>query len=412
MKRTLLQIPPILAALRRHKTAAVLLALEIALTMAVLTNLFFIVRGSVQLADTPTGIDENAIGVIQSIGVIGAKSSSSQGTVGNNLAVLRSVPGVADAAFGGPPLWDTSRAPVFLHASRQTQVGSAYLLQGSQGFSHTLGLKVVQGHGFNDNDLPDVMAIFGDGNKQPVLPVLITRALAHKLYGGANPLGRTLYVGQFQARVIGVLAHLRGEITGRRTDDDSIVAEFHASSQHLGGGFVIRARDPARLTETLRAAAAALQKANPDSVQAKVFTFPLLRHTYFQSRIASSRMLVAIVLILLVVTALGVSGLASFWVQQRTRQIGMRRALGATRGDILHYFQMENFLIVTAGVLAGVACGYGLNLLLMQHFQVPRLPAGYVVVGAVVLWVLGQLAVLAPALRASRVPPVVATRSV
>ena len=115
---------------------------------------------------------------------------------------------------------------------------------------------------------------------------------------------------------------------------------------------------------------------------------------------------------LLVVTALGIVGLASFWVAQRRRTIGVRRALGATRRDILHYFQTENFLLATIGIVLGMVLAYGINLFLMAHYELPRLPAVYFPVGAVALWVIGQLAVLGPALRAAAVPPVVATRSV
>jgi len=112
------------------------------------------------------------------------------------------------------------------------------------------------------------------------------------------------------------------------------------------------------------------------------------------------------------VTALGIVGLASFWVAQRRKQIGIRRALGATRADILRYFQIENFLIVTFGIVLGIVLAVGINLSLMKLFEVPRLPYWYLPIGALVLWLLGQLAVLAPALRAAAVPPVVATRSV
>jgi len=112
------------------------------------------------------------------------------------------------------------------------------------------------------------------------------------------------------------------------------------------------------------------------------------------------------------VTALGIVGLASFWVAQRRKQIGIRRALGATRADILRYFQTENFLIVTFGIVLGMALAYGLSLLLMKHYELPRLPWFYLPIGAIALWLIGQLAVLGPALRASNVPPVVATRSV
>jgi putative ABC transport system permease protein len=116
--------------------------------------------------------------------------------------------------------------------------------------------------------------------------------------------------------------------------------------------------------------------------------------------------------LLLVVTAVGIVGLTSFWVAQRRRQIGIRRAIGATRGDILRYFQTENFLIATLGIVLGMVLAYGLNLLLMRHYELGRLPGYYLPVGALVLWGLGQLAVLGPARRAAAVPPVVATRSV
>jgi putative ABC transport system permease protein len=111
-----------------------------------------------------------------------------------------------------------------------------------------------------------------------------------------------------------------------------------------------------------------------------------------------------------VVTALGIVGLASFWVGQRRRQIGVRRALGARRVDVLRYFQTENFLLATMGIVLGMALAYGVNLFLMREYELPRLPLLYLPVGAVLLWLLGQVAVLAPALRAASVPPVVATR--
>jgi putative ABC transport system permease protein len=119
-----------------------------------------------------------------------------------------------------------------------------------------------------------------------------------------------------------------------------------------------------------------------------------------------------VIFCLLTITALGIVGMASFWVAQRTRQIGTRRALGATKLDILRYFQTENFIITTMGLVGGAILAYGFSLYLMKEYQSPRLPWFYVPVGFVCLWILGQLAVLGPALRASRVPPAIATRSV
>jgi putative ABC transport system permease protein len=113
-----------------------------------------------------------------------------------------------------------------------------------------------------------------------------------------------------------------------------------------------------------------------------------------------------------VITGLGIVGLASFWVQQRTRQIGIRRALGATKRDIVHYFQLENFILATIGIVLGMLLAYGINLWLMDKYGVPRLPSEFLPIGALLLWLLGQVAVLGPALRAAGIPPAIATRSV
>jgi putative ABC transport system permease protein len=97
-------------------------------------------------------------------------------------------------------------------------------------------------------------------------------------------------------------------------------------------------------------------------------------------------------------------------VQQRSKQIGIRRALGATRGQILRYFQTENFLLATLGIVLGMLAAYAINLALMNLYELPRMPLLYLPLGALLLWVLGQIAVFGPARRAAAVPPAVATR--
>src|SRR5207253_2916059 len=141
-------------------------------------------------------------------------------------------------------------------------------------------------------------------------------------------------------------------------------------------------------------------------------TFAEVRAEYFKDDRAMAWLLVGVCVAILVITALGIVGLASFWVQQRTRQIGIRRALGATRGDILRYFQTENFILATLGTVLGMAMAYAINLWLVDAYHVARLPAMFLPIGAIVLWLLGQVAVLGPALRAAAVPPAVATRTV
>ena len=396
---------PIFSALRRHKAAVTLLVLEIALTMAVLGNLLFIVHGSMRLEHERTGVMERDIGVIQSIGVIG---TSNPGTAAGNIALLRAVPGVVDASFGDVPFEGVSQYPLFSDPGMHTRIADPYVFMGTQGYVQTLGIRVIAGHAPRPDEIPDESTI----GPTTILPALMTRAFAERLYPHETALGRVLYSGGeggFSMRIVGIVNHLRGAITGRSSDDDSILIQFRVGAQNLGGLFLIRSQ-PGQLERVLPLAAKALQKANPGHVTSKITTVSAMRADAFQGAQAINRILMAITAILLIVTALGVSGLASFWVQQRTRHIGTRRALGATRGAILRHFQAENLIIVSMGVALGAALTIGLNVLLMQRFAQSRLPLQYVAWGALAMWALGQLAVLGPALRAARVAPTLAMR--
>jgi putative ABC transport system permease protein len=112
------------------------------------------------------------------------------------------------------------------------------------------------------------------------------------------------------------------------------------------------------------------------------------------------------------VTSLGIIGLTSFSVTQRTREIGTRRALGATRLAILRYFLVENWVTTTVGLGLGVGFTYGLNFALANLADVPRIDLPTIGLGMVALWAMGLVAALAPAVRGTTVQPVVATRSI
>jgi len=135
-----------------------------------------------------------------------------------------------------------------------------------------------------------------------------------------------------------------------------------------------------------------------------------MRRDFYSRDRAVIWLLVSVCVALLAVTAFGIVGLASFWVQQRTRQIGIRRALGATRRQVVAYFQTENLLLSAAGIVLGMLLAYAGNQVLMHYFETDRLPLLYLPLGAIALFALGQAAVIGPALRAASVPPIVATR--
>ncbi|HJQ36576.1 MAG TPA: FtsX-like permease family protein, partial [Thermoanaerobaculia bacterium] len=118
------------------------------------------------------------------------------------------------------------------------------------------------------------------------------------------------------------------------------------------------------------------------------------------------------IVVLVFITALGILGITSLAVSERTKQIGTRRALGATKGDILKHFLAENWIVTTIGLILGVIATYTLNFFLVSQLTDATMPWYLVGIGVVLLWINGLVATIPPALRAASVSPAIATRSV
>ena len=137
-----------------------------------------------------------------------------------------------------------------------------------------------------------------------------------------------------------------------------------------------------------------------------------VRDERFREENALNTILGFISLLLVAVTSMGIVGLTAFSVTQRTRQIGTRRALGATRWAILRYFLVENWVVTSLGLGTGLFVTYGLNYVLAGIVDVPIIGLPLVGGGVAVLWAAGLLAALIPAIRGTMVQPVIATRTV
>jgi putative ABC transport system permease protein len=408
-----MELRPILSTLRRHKTAAALIVLEIALSCAIICNAMFLIGGRLERMDRPTGLAENEIVRIQITGI--GQDDNAMALTQSDLAALRALPGVKSASvtnqvvFGGSS-WN-SGVNLTQDQTHVNLTATTYL--GDEKLPETLGLKLVAGRFFNADELVDWNAFNEPGANLAVPVSIITKDMADKLWPGEDPLGKVYYSwGEGGTRVVGVVDKLARPNTQGGPD-----AYYYSSILPLripfnvGGNYLLRV-DPSRRAETLKAAVDALERNGPNRIVLEQQTLEEMRSDYYRQDRAMAWMLVIVSVLLLVVTALGIVGLASFWVAQRTKQIGVRRALGATRGQILRYFQVENFVLATLGIVVGMMLAYGINQMMMERAELPRLPALYLPVGAVVLWLLGQLSVLGPARRAAAVPPAVATRSV
>jgi putative ABC transport system permease protein len=406
-------IGPILSTLRRHKITAFLLVAEIALTCAIVCNAVFLISQRLQRMDIPSGVAEHQLVVLRVTNItrsLDAKSRSAE-----DLAALRRIPDVkqvtltSQVPFGS----SSSNSDISLDPNQKLPTLNATQYMG-ENVIRTFGAQLVAGRDFRPDEYMDFDAVLHNidlvRNRAPSL--IITQSLAERLWPGESPLGKKIYTGPVSVRVIGVVRNLvRPSLyLGDNAAQWSMVLPLRMDANNASL-FVLRT-DPQNRQRVLAAAVKTQRKLDPHRIILEQKTFDQIRADFFRNDRAMAGTLFGVIIALLTVTGLGIVGLASFWVAQRRRTIGVRRALGATRGDILRYFQTENFLLATIGFAVGMVLAYGINLFLMTHYELPRLPAVYFPVGAILLWLIGQIAVLGPALRAAAVPPVVATRSV
>lgn len=401
-------LPPIVASLTRHKLTALLLMLQVSFTCAIVCNVAFMIVDRVQQLHQPSGVAENELVLIDSTDL----DENAQPLVRHDadLAALRAIAGVKSvAAVDALPFnhRDWSNGIALVQDGPAPAAATAF--NGTPGELATLGLHLIEGRDFLPNEYVPLGSAHDWNGIDQVPVVILTRALADKLFPGQDPLGKAIYPNEQPVRIVGVVDHLRRPQAHGSSDSDYATL-FPLLPDANDVTYVMRTA-PQDRERVLKQATEALNRLHTNRILRRAQTFEQLRADFFHRDRTMIALLMAAALGLLVVTALGIAGLASFWVQQHRRSIGIRRAVGATQGDILRYFQFENFLIVSTGVALGVLLAYGLNMLLMLHYEQPRLPVLYLAIGALALGLLGQLAVLGPALRAASVPPVVATRS-
>jgi putative ABC transport system permease protein len=408
------QIKPILSALRRHKAGTFLIAMQIALTLAIVCNALFIIHQRVSHLSEPSGLDEANVFVIQNEWVGASTPQQADAKIREDLAVLRQVAGVQDATPSNSyPLrgggWDDG---IKLKPDQQQDTTGSTIYFADDHFLDTLGLKLVAGRNFHADEITamDVRDLLAPPQ------VMVTRALADKLFPKGDAVGKTIYLVGGATTIVGVVDVLQSQSVDRWAADfayrSTIIPKRLASS--LGTFYIVRAR-PGQLDAAMRAASKALFAHNPRRIineQDGLLSFAQVRARAYERDRGMAILMGVICVVLLAITAAGIVGLTSFWVGQRRKQIGVRRALGATQRDILNYFMTENLLISCGGTLLGVLLAVAINLWLVTRFEMHRLSLVYVLVGVAILLLLGQGAVLAPAMRASRVPPVEATRSV
>ncbi|MGD2127865.1 MAG: ABC transporter permease [Lysobacterales bacterium] len=402
-------IGPILRTLLRNRLGAFLIALQIALTLAVVTNAAFIIEKRVADVTRPSGLDEPNTAIF--ITTLFDPGVDQREQFRKDLDAMRALPGVVavtpiqsipvSGSGWGEDLYTTPEM------TSDQSISFGNFMVDEQGLE-ALDLKLLAGRNFR----PGEMVERNLDSMQTSDVIIVSQALADALFPDGDALGKTVFDepdGKQPMEIIGIYDHMQN--AWPHSDNVNRTALMPMINA-IGGYMVFLVRAEPGQRDAVMAAGEEYLSKNRSRVVQHVRSFEEQKRRTYGGDIAMIKLMTAVITALAAVTGLGIVGLARFSVTQRRKQIGTRRALGATRFDIVRYFMVENWLITSIGLVIGIAGAVGLNWFLDTEYSTGRMPVWYLPAGMVTLWLLGQLAVLWPARRAADIPPALATRSV
>ena len=402
-----MELGPIWRAILRNKGGYLLIALQIAITMAIMVNSIAIIQERKADIARPSGTDEDNIITLSSIAF--APDSEMRSMIDEDLAMMRGLPGVRNAiATNSFPLrgggWSMGLA--LEPGAGHDGVGTAIYFSDEHAID-AFGTELVDGRNFAANE---VAWNDEESGTWPNMGI-ITQGLADELFPDeqGSVVGKTVYVNDNDpVQIVGVLDRLQAPWNGWDRVENTMLVPLRRDDEYVR--YIIRT-EPGYRDELIPQIEEEMAK-DKDRIIEDVRTMNEVRHRSYLGDAAIVTMLTFIVALLTAITGFGIVGLASTSVSRRTRQIGVRRALGATRPAILRYFMIENFIVSSVGIFVGGILAVAMNIAMVQAFELTPLAWYVVPIAMIVLWMVGQAAVAGPARRASNISPAIATRSI
>jgi putative ABC transport system permease protein len=387
-----------------------LVVAQVALSLVLLVGATLLGRSLQQLNAVPLGFStRNAL--LASIDLEAASYDATRGRllVQQLLDRLRVLPGVVDASVATT----INPSPGGTNYSGVTPEGYTGRIEDvsfdvnivDERYFQTMGIELVRGRIFNDRDRPieDPLAL---GNV-----AIINEEAARRYFPGTEAIGKRIWidsVGGHAWTVIGIARDTK--LRGLRENREANLWRPLSQSFRPALNLILHTRgEPTRFAEVLRTELRALDPAVPLS---DVHTLEQhIGYASAQERMAT-RLAAGFSLLALALAAIGLYGLLAYFVTQRTREIGVRIALGAERGDVLRHVLLRGLGLVAVGLGIGLPASLWISRLLgSMLFGVSANDPGSLALAATVLTAAGTLAVLLPARRATAVDPMVALRA-
>ena len=392
---------------RWFNTRSALVAGQVALSIVLLSGTALLIRSLVRLSHVDPGFDSSHLLTFR-VSLSPAHYPKTESQVAFYDEVLRridTVPGVKRSTISltlpmmGFPMMPVQPADAPLRKLNERPLGMIQFIMPD--YFRTLGIPLRSGREFNERDKTDAPPV-----------TIINEALARKLwpdYPQFNPIGRRILMGVRTTpyEVVGVVGDIRQGL-----DTDLTPGMYWSAYQVVSPTMMFAVRtegDPLRYAEAMRRAVLAADPAQPISA--------IHSMTELAEQAEGQRRLVLLVLgafaiAAVLLTMIGIYGTITYWVVQRTGELGIRRALGAPTGNILRLVVGRGLALTAAGLVIGIAAAIGLTRLMQSLlFQVSPTDLPTLGAVAVITAALSLVASYLPARRAVRVDPMEALRA-
>jgi len=382
-----------------------LIVAQVAMTLVLLAGAGLLGKSFVELLRVDPGFrPESAVAMNMSLPRSGDKDQKRNVLFYQQLLEqLQQLAGVV--AVGGVnalPLTDTGADGTFLIDNDPTKTGHAEYRLASSGYFAAMGIPLLRGRLFLATDAPDAPPA-----------AVISQDLAQKYFPGADPIGRHIQFGNMDGdrRLLGIVGVV-GNVREYGLDGEhalTVYANAFQRPQTSSLAMVVRAQaDPTTIISSMRSAARSLNPEVPT-------TFRTLTEVYSASLNARRFSLVIFGVfgsVALVLAMLGLYGVISYAVAQRTQEIGIRLALGARGRDVLRLIVREGMTLTLLGVGLGIAASLALTRTMVGLLFGVKAhdPATYAGVTMLLITV-ALVACLIPARRATKVDPMVALKN-